>query len=54
MQLLDLYCHMARWELGDVEAMTPEEEGDDRLGALGDETVELLRRYLQIDTTNPR
>src|SRR5260370_28437010 len=22
-------------------------------GALGDETVELLRRYLQIDTTNP-
>ena len=27
MQLLDLYCHMARWELGDVEAMTPEAEG---------------------------
>ena len=26
MQLLDLYCHMARWELGDVEAMTPEAE----------------------------
>jgi len=27
MQLLDLYCHMARWELGDVEAMTSEAEG---------------------------
>ena len=26
MQLLDLYCHMARWELGDVEAMIPEAE----------------------------
>jgi len=26
MQLLDLYCHMARWELGDVDAMTPEAE----------------------------
>ena len=26
MQLLDLYCHMARWELGDIEAMTPEAE----------------------------
>lgn len=26
MQLLDLYCHMARWELGDVEAMNPEAE----------------------------
>ena len=26
MQLLDLYCHMARWELGDVEAMNPEVE----------------------------
>ena len=24
MQLMDLYCHMARWELGDVEAMSPE------------------------------
>ena len=24
MQLLDLYCHMARWELGDVQAMIPE------------------------------
>ena len=24
MQLLDLYCHMARWELGDVRAMNPE------------------------------
>ena len=24
MQLLDLYCHMARWELGDVRAMIPE------------------------------
>ena len=27
MQLLDLYCHMARWELGDVQAMIPEAEG---------------------------
>ena len=27
MQLLDLYCHMARWELGDVQAMIPEVEG---------------------------
>ena len=26
MQLLDLYCHMARWELGDVRAMNPEAE----------------------------
>jgi len=26
MQLLDMYCHMARWELGDVHAMTPETE----------------------------
>jgi hypothetical protein len=26
MQLMDLYCHMARWELGDIEAMTPEAE----------------------------
>ena len=26
MQLLDLYCHMARWELGDVRAMIPEAE----------------------------
>jgi hypothetical protein len=26
MQLLDLYCHMARWELGDVKAMNPEAE----------------------------
>ena len=26
MQLLDMYCHMARWELGDVEAMLPELE----------------------------
>jgi hypothetical protein len=26
MQLLDLYCHMARWELGDVLAMNPEVE----------------------------
>jgi hypothetical protein len=26
MQLMDLYCHMARWELGDVEAMIPEAE----------------------------
>lgn len=26
MQLLDLYCHMARWELGDVQAMSAEAE----------------------------
>jgi hypothetical protein len=26
MQLMDLYCHMARWELGDIEAMMPEAE----------------------------
>ncbi len=26
MQLLDMYCHMARWELGDLEAMIPETE----------------------------
>jgi hypothetical protein len=26
MQLLDLYCHMARWELGDVRAMNAETE----------------------------
>ena len=26
MQLLDLYCHMARWELGDIRAMNPEAE----------------------------
>jgi hypothetical protein len=24
MQLLDLYCHMARWELGDVQTMNAE------------------------------
>jgi hypothetical protein len=24
MQLLDMYCHIARWELGDVEAMSAE------------------------------
>lgn len=27
MQLLDMYCHMMRWELGDVVAVTPEAEG---------------------------
>jgi hypothetical protein len=26
MQLLDLYCHMVRWELGDVRAMNAETE----------------------------
>ena len=26
MQILGMYCHMARWELGDVEAMIPEAE----------------------------
>jgi hypothetical protein len=24
MQLLDMYCHIARWELGDVEALSAE------------------------------
>ena len=24
MELVELSCHMARWELGDVKAMTPE------------------------------
>ena len=27
MHLLEMYCHMARWELGDIEAMIPELEG---------------------------
>jgi hypothetical protein len=27
MQLLEMYCHMARWELGDCEEMIPELEG---------------------------
>ena len=26
MQILDMYCHMARWQLGDVQAMIPEAE----------------------------
>jgi len=26
MQLLEMYCHMARWELGDCAAMIPEIE----------------------------
>ncbi len=26
MQILDMYCHMARWQLGDVHAMIPEAE----------------------------
>ncbi len=26
MQLLDLYCHMARWELRDISSMNPEAE----------------------------
>lgn len=26
MQLLDMYCHMARWELGDVDGMLPDAE----------------------------
>ena len=26
-QLIELNCHIARWDLGDVEAMTPEVEG---------------------------
>ena len=29
MQLLDMYCHMARWQLGDVQAMLPEAEASD-------------------------
>jgi hypothetical protein len=27
MQILDMYCHIARWELGDITAMIPELEG---------------------------
>jgi hypothetical protein len=26
MQILELYCHMARWELGDCAEMIPETE----------------------------
>lgn len=26
MQLLEMYCHMARWELGDCAEMIPEDE----------------------------
>ena len=26
MQLLEMYCHMARWQLGDIQAMVPEPE----------------------------
>ena len=26
MQILDMYCHMARWQLGDVQAMIQEAE----------------------------
>ncbi len=26
MQILDMYCHMARWQLGDIQAMLPEAE----------------------------
>ncbi len=26
MQILDMYCHMARWQLGDVQAMLTEAE----------------------------
>lgn len=26
MQLLEMYCHMARWELGEFTTMVPEEE----------------------------
>ena len=32
MQILDVYCHVARWELGDVTAILPEL---DRAGAPG-------------------
>ena len=27
MQLFELYCHIARWELGDVDALAPDVEG---------------------------
>ncbi len=26
MQILDMYCHMARWQLGDIQVMIPEAE----------------------------
>ena len=26
MQLMEMYCHMARWELGDIQEMLPELE----------------------------
>jgi len=26
MHILDMYCHMARWELGDITALIPELE----------------------------
>lgn len=26
MQILEMYCHMARWQLGDIQAMLPEAE----------------------------
>jgi hypothetical protein len=28
MQVLDVYCHLARWQLGDVAAMVPELEAE--------------------------
>ena len=28
MQILDMYCHMARWQLGEVRTMIPEVEGE--------------------------
>jgi hypothetical protein len=28
MHILDMYCHMARWELGDITAMIPELESE--------------------------
>ena len=27
MHLFELYCHIARWELGDVDALAPDIEG---------------------------
>ncbi len=26
LQMFDTYCHIARWELGDIAALTPESE----------------------------
>lgn len=26
MHLIDMYCHMAQWQLGEIETITPEDE----------------------------